>query len=451
MLLAPAVQWHGAMRFLLASLPALALACGGSIGPIDPAGLHVEGSYDLVLSNVSGDPNPQPYAPPTTTHPGIGQHARLDIRKVGASYEAAVTPEFGSPASMTVSFGQDGTMTLQGTVPFSSSSSSADVTDELDALHLGVAGDGHLSGSFTAEGQTTVFEGDVAWQGSITAGGSIGADARAPQARISAYASAPSVLLPWDEINAQTSEPVDATALDGALGLTPGSVSWQVSPSALDWLGATEAYGYRTSWSDFSGPATLSIAGGLVDPSGNVSNATSVPVTFLDVPQAAAFDGTTLPAMWGAAAPASGTDACGTAGSCVEIGPLEGPCNAQPGGIAGRLPATGTKLSITYRLRVASQYGQPQWPSGLGVSVAVPGQAAQLVAPSMFPTLNPTGDATYPYASDWTTDELTVSATGPEIGFSVVPFAGAQSYCGGELGFAPVTVVVDVVQVKLTP
>jgi hypothetical protein len=102
-------------------------------------------------------------------------------------------------------------------------------------------------------------------------------------------------------------------------------MNWELGSTSVDWLGGVSMTGYRTSWSDFAGTATFSVAGGLVDPSGNASSAVATPLTFLDVPKAAAFSGTTPPAMWGTAQIASGTESCGTASSCIEIGPLDGP------------------------------------------------------------------------------------------------------------------------------
>jgi hypothetical protein len=439
-------------RFFLLS-PVLALACGGTIGPVDPGALHIEGSYDLVVSDVQGEPNPEPYPPPSTTHPAVGEHARLDIHKNGASYEAALTPEFGDATAMTVSFGADGTVTLAGDVAFSGGASYASVTDDLSALHFAVGGDGHFTGSFSAEGTENVFEGDVGWQGAISASGTTGADARPPTAQISPIASAQGALLPWDTLYARMSEPVDGASLAGALSLTPGAASWQVQPAPFDWIGATTAVGYRTSWSDFAGDATLSVAAGLADPSGNVSAATATPTSFLAVPQAASFDGATLPAMWGVAAPASTSESCGAAGSCVEIGPLDGPCSAQAAGIAGRIGAPGAgKVSITFRVRAASQYGQPYMGTGLGLTLATPGQPAQPIFDGQLsPALTETGDATYPYASDWTTAVVKLPQSGAEIGFSIVPFGEATTYCGGGPALPPVTVVVDVAQVTAVP
>jgi len=440
------------MRFLFASLPLVALACGGSIGPIDPSTLHVEGSYDLVVSNIVGQPSPNPYQPPDSGHPGIGQHARLDIRKIGSSYDAAVTPENGDPVAMTVTFESDGTMTLVGEYPVGSSGGSEySTSDEIDALHLAVGADGRFSGGFTAEGQTNVSEGDVGWQSDNTATGTVGADARPPTAQVSALGSAQSVLLPWDELYVHTSEPVDAAALGSALSLTPGAASFQVSSPSVDWIGATSAVGYRTIWSDFSGQASLGVAGGLVDPSGNASAAATSAVQFLSVPSAATFGGASPPAMWGAATIATSSESCGTAASCIEIGPLTGPCGAQPGGIAGRLEAGGaTQLSLTFRVRAATQYGPPGWM--FDVSAATPGKGAQVLTGELtMPPMNATTDATYPYASDWTTATVALPDTGPEVGFSLVPFQTAQSYCGGGPAFPPVTMLVDVAEITTVP
>ena len=438
-------------RFLIASVPVFAFACGGTIGPVDPGGLHIDGSYDLVVGDLQAVQANQPYSPPTSGHPAIGQHARLDILKTGSEYQAAITPDFGVTVPMSVSFEQDGTVTLTGSVSFASGASvNFTTSDELDTIHLAVGSDGKWTGAFTAEGQEMVFEGDAGYQSDATATGTVAADARAPELRASAVASAPTVVLPWDELEVDASEPLDGAAFGGAISLVPGSVHWLTPTTNVDWVGPTSIVGYRTIWDDFSGNASLGVAAGLLDPSGNASAGVSTPIAYLDVPLATDFSGSTAPAMWGAATIASSPESCGTASTCFEIGPLDGPCNAEPGGIAGRLPATGTTLAITYRIRVASQYEAPQWPAGLGVSFATPGVAAQLSSSSAYPAFNATGDATYNYASDWTTAHIAVGPAS-EVGFSLVPFAAAQSYCGGELGFVPVKAVVDVVQVKLDP
>ncbi len=444
------------MRSLIV-LPWVLVACGGSIGPIDPTTLKIEGSYDFVVGGVSVTPSSQQPQEPTTDHPAIGQHARLDIHKQGSTYVAAITPEFSDPQAMTVSFGSDGTLTLQGAVSFSGGSLSyATTTDELDTISFPIGGDGHLEGSFVATGKENIFEGDVGSMNDASMSGNTAADARVPQSLASVVPYAQTVVLPWDEIDVRMSEPVDANTLMQSASLSPSnggtaSVAWSVSSSAIDWLGATSLTGYRTSWSDFSGQATLAIAAGLTDPSGNLSAVTATPVQYIDVPNGGSFGGATPPAMWGAAQIATGSDSCGTASSCIEIGPITGPCSASPGGIAGRFVTNGTnKVSLVYRMRVASQYGQPYLPGGLGVSVATPGQPAQSIAdPNLQPQLAATSDATYPYASDWTTATITLPQSGSDVGFAVVPFASGQMYCdGGGPAWMPMTIVVDVASIS---
>lgn len=445
------------MRSLIV-LPWLLLACGGSIGPIDPTTLKIEGSYDFVVGAVTVTPSQQQPQEPPTGHPAMGQHARLDIRKQGSSYVAAITPEFSDPQLMTVSIGSDGTVTLQGTVSFSggSSVSYASTSDELDTISFPIGNDGHLAGSFVATGNENIFEGDVGWMNDASMSGSTAGDARSPQSNASLLPYAQTVVLPWDEIDVRVSEPVDPSALEQSVSLTPSNggtanVAWNASPSTIDWLGTTSISGYRTSWSDFSGQATLAVAAGLADPSGNVSAVTATPVQYVDVPNGGSFTGAAPPAMWGAAQIANGADSCGTASSCIEIGPITGPCSAQPGGVAGRFVTNGTsKVSLVYRIRVTSQYGQPYLPGGLGVSVATPGQPAQNQGDSSLqPQLNATGDSSYPYASDWTTATLTLPQSGSDVGFAIVPFASGQMYCGGGgPAWEPMTIVVDVASIS---
>ena len=71
------------MRCLIVSLPVLVLACGGSIGPVDPASLHIEGSYDFTTSSFNVDPTNSCCIQPDNGHPILSQHARLDIEKNG--------------------------------------------------------------------------------------------------------------------------------------------------------------------------------------------------------------------------------------------------------------------------------------------------------------------------------------------------------------------------------
>jgi hypothetical protein len=443
-----------AMRCLIASLPVLVLACGGSIGPIDPASLHIEGSYDFTTSAFVVDTTNSCCIEPNTGHPILSQHARLDIKKNGAGYDAVVTPDFGDPQVMALTVAHDGTVTLSGSVTFSGGSSSyASVSDELDALVFQVGSDGHFTGTYSATGQENVFEGDVGWMGKATASGNVASDARAPQVQASVLSSATSVVLPWDALYARMSEPVDAKAFSSAIALSPAkgtsNVSWQLGTSSVDWLGSVSILGYRTSWSDFSGAATLGVAGGLVDPSGNASSALSTQLTFVDVPKAATFSGATPPAMWGKSQIATGSDACGTSSSCVEIGPIQGPCTVEAGGIAGRLDANGSKLSVTFRLRAASQYGQPYW-GGVAFSVASPGVAAQTETdPSLQVQFTQTTDPTYPWATDWVTANMDLPKSSSEIGFSLLPFGNASMYCGGGPAMPPVTLVVDVASISI--
>jgi hypothetical protein len=443
------------MRYLIVSLPVLALACGGAVGPIDPASLHIEGSYDFTTSTYDVDSSNSCCIQPNSGHPILSQHARLDIKKNGTSFEAVLTPDFGDPQVMTVTLAQDGTVTLAGgSVNFSGGGSSyQSVSDSLDTIVLAVGSDGHLAGTYKGTGQENVFEGDVGWMGNATATGNVGHDARAPQAQASAIVSATSVVLPWDALYARISEPVDSKTLASAIALSPtngtANVSWELGPTSIDWLGGVSMTGHRTSWSDFSGSATFSVAGGLVDPSGNASSAVSTPLTFLDVPKAAAFSGATPPAMWGATQVASGTESCGTASSCIEIGPLDGPCTAQAGGLAARLDATSAKtISVVYRMRIASQYGQPYF-GGTGFSLATPGKAAQSASdPTLTVQFNQTTDATYNYATDWVTANLAAPAQG-EVGLALNPFGNASMYCGGGPAMPPVKLIVDVASISV--
>lgn len=444
------------MRFVLASFAVCALACGGAIGPIDPNSLELEGSYDLVVSDVEAHPDPEYPQPPVSPPPAVGQHARLDIERRGTTFEAAITTDYGDAEPFTVSL-EGGALTLSGRVSFLGPSTYGSASADLEQLVLPIGAGGKLSGSFTATGAQNLYEGDVGWSSPATASGSFGPDARAPEVLGSVAATAGDAALPWDTLSVRVSEPVaDAATLRGALGLVSASgavtTRWDVATPAFDWLGVTSASGYRMSWSDFHGDAVLGVAGGLANPSGNLSATASTPTRWLNVPTATAFDAATPPATWGAAALANTPASCGTASGCIELGPVTGPCGVASAGLAGRFPASGaTKLSITFRVRAASQYGTPHG-TALGVNVATPGSPAQsLYDPALSPELSATDDATYGWASDWTTAEVPVPQSGSELGVSITPFGSGSTYCGGGPAIPPVTLVVDVAEVKPMP
>ncbi len=439
------------MRYLIASLPVLVVACGGSIGPIDPGSLHIAGSYDFTTTTFDVDTTNTCCIEPDEGHPILTQHGRLDIRAVNDGFTAVLTPDFGDPQAMSVAIAND-EVTLTGpAATFSGGGAYQGVTDSLDTIVLPIGNDGKLSGAFTGAGEENVFEGDVGWQGNATAAGQIGADTRAPQTQASVLATAPSVVLPWDTLYVRASEPVMDLQAAVSLMTANGNVAvqWQSGGASISWLGDVSLTGYRTSWSALSA-ATLGVAAGLADPSSNISSAIATPLTFLDVPKGAAFSGATPPAMWGKAQIATGSDACGTTSSCVEIGPLVGPCNAQPSGLAVRLDATaGKTISVTYRMRVASQYGQP-YLGGVGFGVATPGNAAQTATdPNLQVTFAQTTDPTYTYATDWVTANLTAPASPNEIGLALLPFGNASTYCGGGPAMPPVTLVVDVAAISM--
>jgi hypothetical protein len=255
------------MRCLIASLPVLVLACGGSIGPIDPGSLHVEGSYDFTTSSFNVDSTNSCCIEPNEGHPILSQHARLDIQKHGDGYVAVLTPDFGDPQQMTVSVTSDKVTLTGSSASFSGGGAYQSITDSLDTIVLPIGSDGKLAGTFTGSGQENVFEGDVGWQGDATAAGQIGADTRAPQAQASVISSATSVVLPWDTLYVRSSEPV--MDLQKAVSLTAASgnvdAKW-TSGTANSVVGDVSMTGYRTSWGALPGSATLAVSSGLTDP-----------------------------------------------------------------------------------------------------------------------------------------------------------------------------------------
>ncbi len=422
----------------------LTMACGGTVGPVDPGSLHIEGSYDISVDGFSVTPGPYQPNPPPPTHPAVNAHARLDIRKNAGQLEAVVTPDFGEPTAMTVAISRDGAVLLSGDLGFVAGTYEyQSTTDRLRAIAMTVGSDGHLTGSWTATGEEDVFEGDVGWNNDATATGSLAGDARAPTTTASPMPSADSQMLPWDGYSVRISEPVDAIALKHAVSLSLGSggaaMSFSMPTSApTDWAGIVTVSALRTSW-DFASSGTLQVAGGLVDPSGNASTSTSKAATYLAVPTATAFGKSTAPAMWGAAS---------TTTDGFSIGPVLGPCNAAPAGVAGRFDATSaTKLKLVYRVRSVQGYAG----GGVGVTVATPGNVAvPLSDPQLVPELAPSSDPDYPFATVWVTAIVALPVTGSDLGFAITAFNDSFSSCGG-WGMPNGTIVVDVSEVSVLP
>jgi hypothetical protein len=217
------------MRYLIASLPVVFVACGGSIGPIDTGSLHIAGSYDFTTTTFDVDTTNNCCIEPNEGHPILTQHGRLDIRGVNDGFTAVLTPDFGDPEEMTVDITND-VLTLTGSAAsFSGGGAYQGVTDSLDTIVLPIGNDGKLSGAFTGTGGESVFEGDVGWQGNATASGQIGDDTRAPQTQASVLASASSVVLPWDTLYVRASEPVMDLQAAVSLMTANGNVAvqWQ--------------------------------------------------------------------------------------------------------------------------------------------------------------------------------------------------------------------------------
>jgi hypothetical protein len=420
-------------------------ACSGSID-IAPGSESIVGSYDLTFQGVTptdkGLYGPTPPASP-------GTHARLDIRKGGSGYDAVVTSTWGSPASMQVGL-DGGKVSLTGSLLVRGSST----TDTWSQLVFQLDSSGYLSGSFSGTGGTEADQGDVVWTVAFTGNGALGPDTTPPSVKASPLsAGPPAALLPWDVLAFSASEPIDVGAWQGKTALA-GSRPMPIvyAPgTTTTWVGDTSLLGYLSSWDGASGQATLSVQGGLADPSGNASAAFSTSVSFLDVGQKVAafhFDGTdtTSPGQWGKTAVVPSGGACDSAG-CMEIGPTNpsNPCTPDRHGIAGRLDTTGkTKLVVHFRVREnPGMYSGPNVPSGLPVltvSVAARGAVSPATETTFGPGTMSEVSGPFKWQSDWQSSTVPLPA-GPnnEVGFTVTPFAGYG--CGG--GPAPISNPVD--------
>jgi hypothetical protein len=168
----------------------------------------------------------------------------------------------------------------------------------------------------------------------------------------------------------------------------------------------------------------------VIDPSMNVMSASTIgSVKFRDVGTATALQdfvsadaGKTF-AAWGpfdtAATRCEGK-------SCVALGPFgedTGACQLESG-VAGRITraAGTTKLRVTYRVFLGpAPYGNGE-PELIGAPLFVDTSASQRTQPTLgMSDFTATGDAAFPYATQWITLDVPIAGDAKEVGFSVHP------------------------------
>lgn len=128
------------------------------------------------------------------------------------------------------------------------------VNDTWKTIRLGRNADGTLDGSFTAEANESVFQGDVGWQGSLTGEGAIASDTTQPElrTRLTTFSGREDVRFPWDLIAVDAAEPLvlPEGGADRPLRVGAGDrvlpVAWTTTTTT--WAGASAFLGYATDW-----------------------------------------------------------------------------------------------------------------------------------------------------------------------------------------------------------
>jgi hypothetical protein len=408
------------------------------------------------------------------------------VRRSGATYEAVVTPRWGTPRSYTAT-ASDTELKMTGTVSVSGGGATfAAVTDNWKELRLGVAG-GALSGSVEGSGDETIIMGDVIDSVMVTTKGTIAPDATLPELRseVGSPILPQGQMLPWETIRIRAAEPIATDAFATGLSVRRAdpdpnppmpSSHWVTHPTDDSaWAGAVVAAGKVGSWDEINGIAMQVRATGaaVYDRMGhNMREAFSAPFTFIDLNLATTgfpleAGPTPIPAKWGEVTVHGmmGADAMCESGSCLVLGPFDnGWCNVGRRGVAARLNAprmpdgtfsTHAKLRVRYRVLTAMpSNGTPSvGPAPFSIDVVTLGTDPKTTEVAL-PALRDlgTGAGEYHYASDFL-DAVAAgpdNAAGSEYGFTI--YAGTMGHisCGGPGGPLPPPVKTQVVIDKIT-
>lgn len=449
-------------RFLLLAPLAFALptvACGSGSSTVNPLEVNLTGSYELTIGAVArtGTTYPGP-TPGNTTPPSQNAIFRLDLRRSGNTYEAVVTPTWGTPTPMTVTTAS-GSLVLTGETNVSGPGQFGGVYDRWQTITIPVDESGLTSG-VTLTGDEMVSEGDVGWNYDISAGASVARDHRPPQVKNASGGSAAGKFLPWDRFRVITSEPVDAaklkTSVQASVGTTNAVFTSPDVGNGTDWAGHVLLEGGFDNFDVPGGAGILTIQPGIPDLAGNAGPPTSEPqkvafeVAELGAPQIALdFDGkpNTSPALWGKAQIVQGAD-CEAGGGCATFGVFQQSyCSSSSDGIAARLSGAGAKtLAFRYRVHVEPQFGGSENmftnTTVLSVDLARAG-AAKGAANVTMPKLVAGGTKEKPvFDSDWVDGSVAIPSGGANLAFAIRPTSLYPYGCGGGPAPAPVDVTV---------
>jgi hypothetical protein len=401
----------------------------------------------------------------------------------GTTYEAVVTPRWGTPRSYMVT-ASDTELKMTGTASISGGGIGF-VTDNWKELRLGVAS-GALSGAVDGSGEETITMGDVIDFVTVTTKGSITPDGTLPELRseISSPILPQGQMLPWETLRIRAAEPIEKGAFADGLAVrraapdpnAPMPTSrWVTEPTGdAAWAGAILAAGKVGSWDEINGIAMQVQATGaaVYDRMGhNMRDAFSAPFTFIDLNLATTgfpleAGPTPVPAKWGEVTVQGmmAADPMCESGSCLVFGPFDnGWCSVGRRGVAARLNAPRlpdgsfsprAKLRVRYRVLTgtAPNGSAPgSGPAPFSIDVVTLGADARTteVPP---PALHDLGAGELRYASDFL-DAVAPgpdNASGSEYGFAI--YAGTRNTisCGGSGGPLPPPVKTQVVIDKIT-
>ena len=343
------------LRPVVWSLVALPLLAGCSSGGGGGGVVLGAGSFSLVFESVVDDGL-------VDYPPSLGHVARLDLREASGAWEALVTPRWGAPRAFGVAV-TDTEITLTGDATIGGSGYGA-ATDDWYSIVLRSDADGAPT-SFSATGAQSVDYGDYFDAGSLSAEGTVGPDALAPEVDFAEqpvfHAAAPA--MPWDGARVRVAEGVAEAGFAAGLSVTPAGGSalpavWTTgAPGAETWAGVTLASA-AWPWLSIADGTTLTIrATSAVDPSGNAAVAFEAAMEIFALPAelpAHHFDAGQTLAPWGAVTRLDSASGACELGGCLSFGPYEvSDCGGDLVGVAGRLAASQLPgLHVRYRVEM---------------------------------------------------------------------------------------------------
>ena len=406
-------------------------------------------SFTMRITSASrtwSDPAP----PPTTGDPTAGWSGRVDFdpgAQPGDAAHVVILPQFADGTSVdgtsgaTITFNAPSYERLLSVAAAAPGPPFGALQDDYDTLVVQLAQDGTPTGG-TLSGRTEYSDGDVAFDGTVTATITFEPDHASPTWQWTGATPFAPVTLPWDVHTVAASEPYEeALGADAFVeGVAPTAMAFTSTPSAahgtmknrsatltwIDWDLSGTAVGTSPTVHDFATNASVAA------PPANVPGVT---IARRDTGSWAPDDGGPPAFTWGPSHVV--LSECDTCAPELALGPVNGgDCAPSGAGFATRLAASGPYM-VRLRAHAAPPYsGAPYLGPPPGVSdvvhveIVVPGKAPQNVdVSSMKWPESAASDGSYDtgFVDVWASPGGPSSETGVAVSAGGL---GASSSCG---------------------